>query len=226
MSPTEQQTMVEVKKYHLPPTALVPNSPHPLLHYTGLELSTTGPKAALYYDLFKQHGWETQWIWSYGPTQPSHYHAGTHECMVVLSGTATIRFGVEDTSADGSNHDTATEAGGGGGVEIEARAGDVFLLPAGTAHKTHDAKPENTMTLLTPGDAHTIAADDPRAALDNVHLVGFTMLGAYPRGCQWDSQRGGENEGEYDKVWSVEVPELDPVLGRSERGLCGQWSRK
>ncbi|KIW72113.1 hypothetical protein PV04_00333 [Phialophora macrospora] len=216
--------VVHVQKYQLPPTALVPNSPFPLLHYTGLFSPGTEIKAADIYDLFTQNGWRVQWIFRYGPTQRSHYHGGAHECMAVLSGTATIRFGVADTSPDldENTHGPAREEGG---IEIEAKAGDVFLLPAGTAHKTYNTKPEAEFTLLSPGDGHGIGADDARAALANVKLSGFTMLGAYPEdGSAWDSKRGGEDVGSYEKIWSVGKPHKDPVLGSSPEGLCGQWT--
>lgn len=215
--------MVEVKEYYLPPTALIPNSPYPLLHYTELQLRTTGGKAVQFYDLFEQNGWKVQWIYRYGSTQRSHYHSGVHECMAVLSGSATIRFGVADTSLD-MNENTFGSAREEGGIEIEAHTGDVFLLPAGTAHKTYNTRPEAEFTLLTPGDGHSIDSDDARAALDNVKPSGFTMIGAYPaNGGYWDSMKGGENFGDHAKVWSVEKPEKDPVLGTSNQGLCGQW---
>lgn len=216
--------MVEVKVYHLPPTPLIPNSPRPLLHYKGVQNLAPNGKATEFYDLFQKNGWEAQWIYRYGPTQRSHYHGTVHECMAVLSGTATIRFGVADTSLemDDNTWGTAREEGG---IEVEAEAGDVFLLPAGLAHKTHNTKPEAEFTLLTPGDGHKIAADDPRAALEDVKISGFTMLGAYPiDGGAWNSMRGGEDVGHYEQIWSVKKPENDPVLGRSEDGLCGQWS--
>lgn len=216
--------MIEVKKYYLPPTALMPNSPHPLLHYTGLQLSTGASRAAQFYDLFQENGWKIQWIYRYGSTQRSHYHSGVHECMAVLSGTATIRFGVADTSFD-MDENTYGSAREEGGVEIEAKAGDVFLLPAGTAHKTYNTKPDAEFTLLSPGDGHHIASENVRAALESVELDGFTMLGAYPiDGAYWDSMKGGENFGDHDKVWSVKKPTKDPVLGSSTQGLCGMWS--
>lgn len=217
--------MVQVTKYHLPPTALIPNSPRPLLHYTGVQLpSTTGSKATEFYDLFKANGWNVQWIFRYGSTQRSHYHSEVHECMAVLSGTATIRFGVADTSPEDMYENTYGLAREEGGIEIEARAGDVFLLPAGVAHKTYNSKPEAEFALLTPGNGHHIASDDARVALESVKLSGFTMIGAYPeKGGQWDSMTGGENVGEFEKVWSVDRPENDPVLGKADDGICGLW---
>ncbi|KAK5106401.1 hypothetical protein LTS08_000520 [Lithohypha guttulata] len=214
-------TMVEVRKYDLPPTPLMPNSKHALLHYPGIFAAPGECDAAKVYDLFLSNGWKTQWIFRYGPTQESHYHSEAHECMVVLTGSATIRFGVGDTSADleESTHGSGREEGG---VELQANAGDVFILPAGTAHKTHDTTPAS-FALLTPGSGHGIEADDPREALRKIHLDGFTMMGAYPTEQNWDFAKGGEHVGEYERVWSVPKPECDPVLGKAEEGLVGQW---
>jgi len=219
--------MVEVKKYHLAPTALMPNSPQPLLHYPGLLTGTRECSAAKVHDLFARNGWTTQWIFRYGPTQDAHYHSSVHECMVVLSGSATIRFGVADTDHDdlqASTHGSAYEEGG---VEISASAGDVFVLPAGTAHKTFDTAPPAEFTLLTPGEGHGIETKDGegvREALEKIQLDGFTMIGAYPKdGGEWDFAVGGEDVGKFERVWAVPKPELDPVIGKAGEGICGQW---
>lgn len=214
--------MVEVRKYQLPPTKLIPNSPRPLLHYPGFLSNKEEITAAKVHDLYSNNGWQTQWIFRYGPTQTSHYHSQAHECMTVLTGEATIRFGVADTSddLDESTHGSGQE---NGGIELHAKAGDVFVLPAGTAHKTFDTTP-GTFALLTPGDGHGIAAEDARQALSNIELTGFTMIGSYPRnGGGWDFAKGGENEGEYEKVWAVPMPEHDPVMGDAQDGLLQTW---
>ena len=217
--------MVELRKYKLQPTSLIPNSPHPLLHYPGLLPQDPDVSATKVHDLFDSNGWRTQWIFRYGATQRSHYHSHAHECMVVLSGTATIRFGVADTVED-LDENTNGSGKEDGGIELEARAGDVFILPAGTAHKTFRTKPEDEFTLLTPGGGHQIAetSEDTREALSKIELSGFTMIGAYPRnGGEWDFAVGGENTGDYEAVWNVPKPENDPVLGKAEAGLCMQW---
>ncbi|KAK4539367.1 hypothetical protein LTR36_010997 [Oleoguttula mirabilis] len=216
--------MAKVKSYTLPPTALIPNSPYPLLHYPGLLAQKTDCNAAKVYDLFTSNGWEPQWIYRYGATQTSHYHSQAHECMAVLTGAATIRFGVADTSDDleASTHGSSHEDGG---VELQARAGDVFVIPAGVSHKTHETSPSAEFKLLTPGDGHYIAGDDVRATLAGLELTGFTMVGAYPKGSAWDSCSGGEHAGEKEKgkVWAVAKPENDPVVGRADDGLVGLW---
>lgn len=214
--------MVEVKKYYLSPTALIPNSPNPLLHYPRLLADKTECNAAKAQELFSSNGWQTQWIWRYGPTQTSHYHSQAHECMAVLSGSATIRFGVADTSydLDASTHGSAKETGG---VELHAEAGDVFVIPAGVSHKTFDTVPTAELKLLTPGDGHRIDAEDVNQALEDVEISGFTMLGAYPQDGIWDFAVGGDHGGEFARVWNVQKPENDPVLGRAEGGLYELW---
>ncbi|KAL2415500.1 hypothetical protein ABEF95_001808 [Exophiala dermatitidis] len=303
----------EIKTYHLPPTRLIPNSPHrPLLYYPGLlhVLKDTQQKspvddghsspsssptslATIAYDTFTSNDWDVQWIYRYGPTQKSHYHSSVHECMAVLSGSAMIRFGIADGEADGeagrgvkpdiptststpSTDPSSTETRDPGwttsntltpqtlsttstqstelapfrGVFIHASAGDVFVLPAGVAHKTYDTKPEAEFALLTPGDGHGIqvppdssststtssgsssdAAARKRNAVITTPLSGFTMLGAYPKVTEtgdpdlgeWDFATGGEDVGRYEQVWSVKKPARDPCLGDSEKGIWGLW---
>jgi uncharacterized protein YjlB len=214
--------MPEVKSYKLPKTGLIPNSPYPLLHYPGLLADKTDCNAAKVYELFTGNGWTPQWIYRYGATQRSHYHSTAHECMAVLTGSATIRFGVGDTSDDleQSTHGSAFEDGG---ITLQATAGDVFLIPAGVSHKTHNTSPPAEFALLTPGNGHFIDAEDPKKALTDVKLSGYTMLGAYPTGSAWDSCTGGEHALKEETVWAVPKPELDPVLGDSEEGVHGLW---
>ncbi|PNS14643.1 DNA repair protein rhp54 [Sphaceloma murrayae] len=215
--------MVKITTHHLPPTPLVPNSPYPLLHYHSAFTPTNATIDPIQvYDRFTAHDWDVQWIFRYGPTQQSHYHSQAHEAMCVLSGTATIRFGVADADLDLLSGDTATDASSSfRGVTLQAKAGDVFLLPAGTAHKTHDTSPVAEFKLLTPGDGHGMMSGDARGALAEVRLDGFTMMGAYPRGSQWDFAVGGEDVGRFERVWGVSRPDLDPVLGKE--GLGRYW---
>jgi uncharacterized protein YjlB len=212
--------MVEAKTYHLPPTALIPNSPQPLIHYPKI-LSQDDISAEKVHKIFNRNGWQTQWIFRYGPSQTSHYHSTTHECMAVLSGTATIRFGVADTVED-LNESTHGNGKEDGGVELHAEAGDVFVIPAGVAHKTFDTH-DSTFKLLTPGGGHIAYAEEEGAALAAIELSGFTMIGAYPAGGVWDFAKGGDDVGAFEKVWSVHKPDKDPVLGEAPEGLCALW---
>ncbi|RYP02021.1 hypothetical protein DL764_005989 [Monosporascus ibericus] len=208
--------MVDVQKYQLPPTALVPNSPKPLLYYPVFfkESDCTPSKV---YEVLNSNGWQVRWLIRYGLNQQSHYHSAVHECMVVLSGSAKILFGVADLGGEDSGQEE-------GGILLEANVGDVFILPAGLAHKTHDATPPAEVLRLSPGDGHNVSDDEMQITMGNVQLSGFTMLGAYPRhGSDWDISVGGDSKGKYDRVWSVPNPENDPVLGKSEDGICGHW---
>ncbi len=211
----------QVHKFFLPPTDLIPNSPRPLLQYKN---ALPRPANAAHcdqvqvYDLFSANGWQVAWIFRYGATQKSHFHSQAHECMAVLSGTARIRFGVADTSSDldENTHGAAWEAGG---VELEAEAGDVFVIPAGVAHKTYNTQPSAEFALLTPGRGHGLGAEDPRAALRDITVDGFAMMGAYSGG-DWDFVEQGGN---YEQVWAVPKPECDPVFGKDGRGLSSTW---
>lgn len=220
-----ENRMPDISSYKLKPTRLIPNSPYPLIHYANYFADSTKWDAATIHQHFASNGWQTQWIYRYGPTQPSHYHSAAHECMAVLSGSATIRFG----AADDDNKTHGDDDGGEptGGIELRAKAGDVFLIPAGVSHKTFDPEPADTFALLTPGDGRGIAATtDAREALARVELSGFTMLGAYPRGSVWDFSEGGDHVGGYEEVWSVAKPRLDPVVGLGKEGMGGFWASK
>lgn len=213
--------MIEVKQYHLLPTDLIPNSPRPLLHYKNVlakRPTNSHCDPAEVWDTFSQNEWNVQWIFRYGPTQMSHFHSKAHECMAVLSGTATIRFGVADTSED-LDENTYGSAWEGGAVELQAEAGDVFIIPAGVAHKTYDTRPRAEFKLLTPGTGHGIEAEDPKKALAGIELSGYTMMGAY-NGGEWDFVKSG---GDFERVWSVPKPKYDPVFGSAEQGLCRTW---
>ena len=212
----------EIHIYHLRPTKMVPNSPHPLLHYQNSlprrQDNAEHCSAVAAYDLFTSNGWRVEWIFRYGPTQVSHFHSRAHEVMAVLSGSATIRFGAGDTSED---LDDSTYGSGweDGGIELKAQAGDIFLIPAGVAHKTHDATPRKEFKLLTPGDGHGIATDKPRDVLEKIELSGFTMMGAYSGG-EWDFMKAG---GDYESIWGIPKPDHDPVLGDAREGIHTLW---
>ena len=106
-----------------------------------------------------------------------------------------------------------------GGVLLEAEAGDVFVIPVGVAHKTHNTKHQAEFALMSPGTGHRIEAEDPKKALSEIKLDGFTMMGAY-NGGDWDFIATG---GDFERVWAVPKPKLDPVFGRADKGLCKSW---
>jgi uncharacterized protein YjlB len=117
---------------------------------------------------------------------------------------------------DENTYGTAWEKGG---VLLEAEAGDVFIIPAGVAHKTHNTKPKAEFALLSPGTGHGIEDRHPKQTLSEIKLDGFTMMGAYSGG-DWDFVATG---GEFEKAWAVPKPKYDPVFGSDDNGLCKNW---
>jgi uncharacterized protein YjlB len=235
-------TKTKVHTYTLPPTPLIPNSRLPLLHYPGLLHSlVTSPNftTTQILDLYASNGWQTQWIAKYGPDIQSHYHSTTHEAMTVISGSgATIRFGVADAPNWSQEKYAVGERGDGepGGVEIQAQIGDVFIIPAGVAHKTFKPNPKTEELAfhqpkdVAEGKAREVSEEkerERRAFFEKVEVKGeFMMMGAYPYGGVWDFAVGGEHEGKEDEVRELPVPGRDPVLGGSEEGLVGLWRRR
>lgn len=231
-------TKVEVRTYNLPPTKLIPNSPHVLIHYPGLLKSLVKNDSfstTQIFDLFASNGWQSQWIARYGPNQNSHYHSGAHECMAVISGgRAQIRFGVADSAEDRAQDlglgtagkDLNEEGREEGGVLLDAEVGDVFILPAGVAHKTHNpSPPTDGIQFHQPPDRKDEVGS--RKFFGSIPIQGeFMMMGAYPSGEEWDFAIGGEHEGRFRQVWDVAVPERDPVLGVSGDGLTVLWKKE
>lgn len=76
--------------------------------------------------------------------------------------------------------------GGPKGETVTAHAGDVIVIPAGVAHKNLDQS------------------------------QGFRVVGAYPRGQNWDMNYGkpGERPGADERIKKVPLPETDPVHGK------------
>lgn len=146
--------------------------------------------------------------------------------MAVISGQgATIRFGVADYSSAGFPRRED------GGIEIEAKLGDVFVIPAGVSHKTFSPRPEVTDSVFhQPDDVANVSSqgeETRRQFFAKVPVEGkFMMMGAYPYGGRWDFAVGGEHAGKEDEVWNVHVPEKDPVLGTSKEGLRGLWKKR
>ncbi|MBR0779001.1 hypothetical protein JQ625_29610 [Bradyrhizobium diazoefficiens] len=145
---------------------LVPNNIIPFLVYeSAVRLDPKQPEETIE-RLFEENGWGG--MWRNGVYDFLHYHATVHEVLGVARGSARVRFG------------------GDHGREIEIKAGDVAILPAGTGHQRIGA-----------------SAD-------------FCVIGAYPPGSRMEVTRATpENHAAALKtIPKVALPPADPVRGK------------
>ncbi|KAI1862773.1 uncharacterized protein JN550_009920 [Neoarthrinium moseri] len=164
---------LRVTKHQIPAHNLIPNTSlqrKPLLHYHGVFPSSI-TASAIESHLGAVGVVEPQWRYTMYST--THFHSTTHEVLCIARGGAALCFGGEENP---------------GKVELEARRGDVIVVPAGVGHRLLREAEEG-------GE-------------------GFEMVGSYPRGCSWDMCYG--KKGEEAKVRAIEkLPwfSRDPVYG-------------
>ena len=140
------------------------NSVQPVVIY-GQALAPDQATAEAMEKLFDGNGWPSQW--RSGVHDFHHYHSTAHEALGIARGSARLMLG------------------GPAGREFAVTAGDVVVLPAGTAHKLVSS-----------------SAD-------------FLVVGAYPPGQDWDLLRGepGERPAADEAIAKVKLPVTDPVGG-------------
>ncbi|MFC2125526.1 cupin domain-containing protein [Bacteroidota bacterium] len=114
------------------------------------------------------HGNHWGGSWRNGIYGFHHYHSTAHEVLGVYSGEVKVQFG------------------GPKGIMVNAKAGDVIIIPAGVAHKNLGSSPD------------------------------FGVVGAYPPGQRWDMNHGkaGERPKADENINKVPLPETDPVFGK------------
>ena len=147
-----------------------------MIYKNAVKLPDDDP-AAVFEHLFASNQWGRSWrngIYGY-----HHYHSTAHEALGCYSGSAKVQLG------------------GPNGITLTLEAGDVVVLPAGTAHKNL-------------GDTSD-----------------FGVVGAYPRGQSYDMNSGREGERpRADKnIADVPLPEADPIYG-PDGPLMEKWSDK
>ncbi|KAF1835900.1 hypothetical protein BDW02DRAFT_567516 [Decorospora gaudefroyi] len=149
--------------HHLPNT-----TPHgyPLFLYHSAFPSSTSPSAIEAH--LPTNGIAPQW--RYTMYQTTHYHSTTHEVLCIFKGRAKLLFGGEENPAK---------------VEVELKAGDAVVVPAGVGHRL---------------------MEDMEG--------GFQMVGGYPDGCSWDMCYGREGEeSKAEAVAKVAWLGKDPLYG-------------
>ena len=158
--------MSDIKLEHFADDGQFPNSRLPVIIYRqAIAGAAATPEA--FEALFDGNGWTSQW--RSGVYDYHHYHSTAHECLGIAGGKATLRLG------------------GPSGRSFDVRAGDVIVLPAGTAHR--------------------------REAAD----TDFLVVGAYPPGQKWDLLRGeiGDRPDAESRISRVPLPATDPVGGQN-----------
>jgi uncharacterized protein YjlB len=154
----------------IPGNGRFPNSRLPLLVYPqALNADSPTPE-----EVFLANAWGG--TWRNGVYPYHHYHSTAHEVLAVVGGSATLLFGGE------------------GGIQVEARAGDCVVIPAGVAHKL-------------------IARN-----------TGFLVVGGYPAGQTYDVCVGnpGERPEADRRIERVPLPVSDPIQG-SGGALVKLW---
>jgi len=161
----QQENFVQPERLNFKDDGIFPNSPLALLCYRQAIITDARDPASIFEKRFAENDWTNSWrdgVYSF-----PHYHSTSHEVLGVCRGAATLRFG------------------GQRGRNIEVRAGDVIVIPAGVAHENIDASNN------------------------------FGVVGAYPSGREWDLLRGlpGERPKADHNIAALPMPENDPIYG-------------
>ncbi len=156
-----------VETYRFEDDGVVPNNPTlPLVVYRGA-LGEGGDVAGRCEAVFAHNGWPD--AWRNGIYAHHHYHSTAHEVLGIAASSARVRLGGEN------------------GTNVELRAGDVVVIPAGVAHKREAASRD------------------------------LLVIGAYPRGQRPDiclAESGGHDRAAA-AITAVPLPIADPVTGEA-----------
>ncbi|KAL5342057.1 hypothetical protein BJX70DRAFT_386464 [Aspergillus crustosus] len=173
--------MTSVDTYLLPPTPHAPNSLLPVLHYRNVLPQPLNEETVTKF--LTTHQWEKRGTWGHIPIR--HFHPNSHECYGIFQGSSRLLLGV------GGSDQT-------GGVEISVQAGDVIVLPAGTAHSCARS-------------SHN-----------------YRYIGVYPKDCpRWRNEMGSKPinlNALREESGKVASPEEDPVYGAGGP-LIQLWKR-
>ena len=147
---------------------IVPNNPTlpVLLYRDAIDVAAARDPECTIEQTFMANGWG-HGLWRDGIFPYAHFHSGTHEALGIARGTARVRLG------------------GAHGEEVELKAGDVIVLPAGTSHQRISGT-EN-----------------------------LSVIGGYPGSGRYDllRSRPAEHDRTLDAIANVPLPNSDPLFG-------------
>ncbi|KAL4969942.1 cupin domain-containing protein [Aspergillus stella-maris] len=162
--------MPSIQTYFLGPTPHAPNSGLPIIHYRGVLPEPLTEESVT--EFLTRDRWEKRGTWGHIPIR--HFHPNSHECYGIFQGFSKLLLGV-------GGSDTA------GGLKVNVRAGDVIVLPAGTAHSCAESSKD------------------------------YRYIGVYPQGCpRWRNEMGSKSidlASLRKETENVSMPEADPVYG-------------
>jgi uncharacterized protein YjlB len=121
--------MTEPQTFTFDDDGAIPNAALPLLLYRGA--APSDPDAIE--RMFAANGWPPAWRNGVHPFH--HFHSNTHEALGIARGWVKVLFG------------------GPGGQVLEAKAGDVVVLPAGVGHCNQGQSPDLLVVGAYPDNA-------------------------------------------------------------------------
>lgn len=170
----EKNTALETESFVCKDDETFPNSVLPVVVFRKAFVPASGVDPAAIERVFAANQWTHSWrngLYTY-----PHYHSTSHEVLGLYAGWVQVQFG------------------GPKGSLVEARAGDVIVIPAGVAHQN----------LGQSND--------------------FQVIGAYPDGRIPDMKLGrpGERPASDESIRNLPLPSMDPISG-AQGPLMGLW---
>lgn len=140
----------DIQTFYFEDDGRIPNHPElPLVIYKGTFKGDTVKKAE---NILRQHDWSNCWTGGVFPYH--HFHSTTHEVLVVIKGSAVLKFGGEN------------------GTDISVQTGDAAVIPAGTGHKKMTGSPDFTVMGAYPGGReYDIKTEKSESAVKEISRV-------------------------------------------------------
>lgn len=161
---------------HFKDDGVIPNSSYPLLLYRNAFTARGDEGGDWLEKRFAANNWTNAWRW--GIYDFHHYHSNTHEVLGVFKGSALLQLGGEK------------------GRQVEVKAGDIIVIPAGVGHKNIRSEGLTVLGAYPDGLEPDLNKGEP-----------------------------GERPGTDRNIAAVPFPATDPLLGAND-GLRKIWKNQ